>query len=61
MTTPYIDLLGNSGDRKSHLYATSDGRLEVVGSLPHGYKLEPATKQDAEKLISYLQNWIAAH
>jgi hypothetical protein len=34
------------------------GRLGVVGELPHGADMEPATLNDARKLIDWLNLWV---
>jgi hypothetical protein len=33
--------------------------LRVTGVLPHNYKFEPSSVEDAELFIEYLENWIA--
>lgn len=35
--------------------------LEVVGVLPHNYVFEPASIEDADKMIEWLQNWKKNH
>lgn len=53
---PWVRLKKLDGDRGSHLHVT-ERHLEVVGVLPHLYKFEPSTIQDADTLINWLQAW----
>lgn len=59
----FIDILDINTGRRSSI--SIDGRqsgdaLTVVGGLNHSSQFVPASKQDGEKLISWLSDWIKA-
>jgi len=33
--------------------------LQVIGVLPHGYKFQPASIEQADRLIEWLEHWKA--
>jgi hypothetical protein len=36
-----------------------DGKLRVVGNLPHGYLIEPKSAIDGLRLLSWISTWLA--
>jgi hypothetical protein len=64
MALEWISIVGSGGgqgeERVSSLgWSDRDPTvLQVTGVLPHNYKFEPASIEDAEMLIEYLEGWI---
>lgn len=58
MISKYITIKGGAEKtRASSLHLSING-LKVIGNLPHGYEFVPESKEDAQALIDYLQQWI---
>jgi len=55
-----ITICSKDEDRRSTLMVEA-GKLYVMGNLPHGYRFEPSSTADAEKLIKYLEEWIRSN
>jgi len=63
----YIDLLQSEHDthdmtvsiedRRTSTLVMEDDFLQVMGELPHGYRFSPKTREDANKMIEWLENW----
>lgn len=49
----FISVIDHNG-RTSTLSMEPTG-LQVIGNLPHGHIINPKTKEDAAKLITFLQ------
>jgi hypothetical protein len=60
MKPPYIDISDPLSGRVSSLCTIDADHMVVLGILPHGSYITPASIQDAEKLLQWMKNWIEA-
>ena len=45
------------GTQDTSTLAEDNGALRVMGNLRHGYRIEPATVDEARRLIDWLIRW----
>lgn len=54
-TLKWISIVDNY--KRTSSLEVSGNKIIVVGGLPHGSEIQPKSKEDADNLIEWLENW----